>query len=139
MASRKILFTFAVCILTLVVIHSCKKPPGPGGRASIIGKIYVKDFNTAAIPPAIAEYYGAGETVYICYGDETVVGNSVKTTTDGSFDFQFLRKGHYKVFALSRDTSIHVAGTNKTLPVSFEIDITGTKQIIDLKDITINK
>lgn len=128
--------------LFLILIFSllaCKKPAGPGGKASIKGKIFARDFNTAAFGAPIAEYYSPGETVYICYGTDQTVGNSVKTGTDGSFEFLYLRPGHYKVFANSRDTSIHVAGSNKVIPVSMEIDISGRKQIVNLTDIVINK
>ena len=125
--------------LAFVAFTACKKPAGPGGKASIKGKVYVKDFNTAAYGPPISEYYGAGETVYICYGTSTAVGNSVKTSTDGSYEFLYLRKGHYKVFVLSRDTSIHVAGSNKTIPVEVPVDLSGNKQSTTLNDIVINQ
>ena len=125
--------------LSIFLIAACKKPAGPGGKASIKGKIYVKDFNTAAYGPPISEYYSAGETVYVCYGTNNVVGNNVRTSTDGSYEFLYLRKGHYKIFALSRDTSIHVAGTNKTIPVEIQVDLTSDKQQFNLPDIIINK
>lgn len=130
-----------LCLLLVIgsFLAGCKKPAGPGGKASIKGKIYARDFNTAAYGAPIAEYYSPGETVYICYGADQTVGNSVKTGTDGSFEFLYLRPGHYKVFANSRDTSIHVAGSNKVLPVSIDVDISGRKQVINLTDIVINK
>lgn len=127
-----------VTAVVFLLITACKKPAGPGGKSSIKGKIYVKDFNTSALGPPISEYYGAGETVYICYGNNTTVGNTVKTSTDGSFEFLYLRKGHYKIFALSRDTSIHVSGSNKTFPVEVSIDIKSTKETVTVPDITIN-
>jgi hypothetical protein len=126
-------------ICSIVLITACKKPAGPGGKASIKGKVYVKDFNTAAYGPPIAEYYGAGETVYICYGNSTAVANTVHTSTDGSYEFLYLRKGHYKIFTLSRDTSIHVAGANKTIPVEVGIDLTSNTQVFNVPDVTINK
>lgn len=129
-----ILVTFS-----LILISACKKPVGPGAKASIKGKIYVKDFNTAAYGPPISEYYSAGETVYICYGTNNSVGNTVRTTTDGSYEFLYLRKGHYKIFALSRDTSIHIAGGNKTIPVEIQVNLTSDKQQFNLPDIIINK
>jgi len=87
----------------------------------------------------VAEYYGAGEKVYICYGNDNAVGNNVDTSTDGSFEFLYLNKGHYKIFVLSRDTSIHTAGSSKTIPVEITVDISSRKQIINLSDIVINK
>lgn len=118
---------------------SCHKPPGPGGKASVKGKIYVKDFNTSAYGPPIAEYYGVGETIYISYGNNPAVGNTAKSGADGSFEFPYLRTGHYEVYIDSRDTSIHMSGSNKTIPVKVSVDITQTKQVVDLGDIIINK
>jgi len=131
--------TIVFLALSLFLIAACKKPAGPGAKAAIKGKIYVKDFNTAAYGPPISEYYGAGETVYICYGNNTAVGNTVRTSTDGSYEFLYLRQGHYKIFVLSRDTSIHVAGTNKTIPVEILVDLTSNSQQFNLSEITINK
>ncbi len=117
----------------------CKKPPGPGGKAAIKGKIYVKDFDAFANLPILAEYYGSGETVYICYGTDQAVGGTVHTGPDGSYEFLYLRPGHYKIFANSRDTSLRVAGASKVIPVVVEVDITSTKQVVTLSDIIINK
>ena len=131
-------YQIALMLVFTLLTNSCKKPAGPGGKASIKGKIYVKDFDVAAYG-LISQYYGPGENVYICYGNNNIVGNHVNTSTDGSYQFLYLRKGHYKIFALSRDTSIHVAGSNKTIPVSVEIDITSNSQQFTLPDIIINK
>jgi len=78
--------------------------------------------------------------VFICYGNAELASNNIRTSYDGSFDFQYLRKGHYKVFALSRDTSDHInSGVNKVNPIITEIDITSNKQVVDLGNITVNK
>ena len=131
-------FTLVAILFALLTISSCKKPAGPGGKASIKGKIYIRDFNTAATA-VISEYYGPGENVYICYGGDNAVGNNVKTSTDGSYEFLYLRTGHYKIFAESRDTSIHVSGSNKLLSVALEVDITDSKQTLSLPDIIVNR
>ncbi len=128
-----------VLSILLFVIDACKKPAGPGGKASIKGKIFARDFNTAAYGAPISEYYSAGETVYICYGTDNLVANTVKTSTDGMYNFLYLRKGHYKIFALSRDTSIHISGSNKTIPVEVQVDLTSNSQTFSLGDLIINK
>jgi hypothetical protein len=138
MNSPKVFLRSLVLPILFLVVYSCKKPPGPGGRASVKGKVYVRDFDKYGYSK-ISEYYGAGETVYICYGTNEFVGNDIKTANDGSFKFSYLNKGHYKVFANSRDTSIHVNGSNKTIPVVVEFDITNVTQTVDLGDIIINK
>ena|ERR1700758_4825843 len=138
MSAMKVLWKFLLLLTVFLAIHSCKKPAGPGGRASVEGKIYVRDFDKYATTK-ISEYYGAGESVYICYGNNEYVGNTIKTTTDGSFKFLYLNKGHYKVFANSRDTSIHVNGSNKTIPVIVEFDISSVYETKDIGDLIINK
>lgn len=127
-----------IILVLIIMIGSCKKPAGPGGMASIKGKIYVKNFDAAGYG-LISQYYSPGENVYICYGTSTEIGNNVTSSTDGSYQFLYLNKGHYKIFALSRDTSIHVAGSHKLLPVSLEVDITSNTQQFNLPDIIINK
>ena len=131
-------FFIGLCAFLLLFSTGCKKPPGPGGKAKVKGKIFVRDFDKYAINK-LSEYYGSGESVFICYGDNSRVGNSVKSSTDGSFAFLYLNKGHYLVFANSRDTCIHLNGSNKTLPVIMEFDITGMNETVDLGDLTINK
>ena len=128
-----------IFIIGVLLLLSCKKPAGPGGHAGIKGRVYVKDFNTAAYGAPISEYYAAGEKIYICYGTGNIVGNSITSSADGSFEFIYLNKGHYTVYALSRDTSIHVAGSNKTLPITYTVDITSSSQIVSLPDFVINK
>jgi len=44
----------------------------------------------------------ADEKIYISYGDNTSVGNDVTTSFDGSFEFDYLRPGNYKVWAISK-------------------------------------
>ncbi len=139
MRCLKYLFSIGLFCLVVLICGACKKPAGPGGKASIKGKVYIKDFNASAFGAPISEFYGAGENVYISYGNDNAVGNNVNTSIDGSFEFLYLNKGHYKIFALSRDTTIHIAGSNKTLPVIIEVDITSNKQVVNLDDIIINK
>ena len=138
MKTTNLFIKLMISLLCFALMSGCKKPAGPGGRASVQGKVYVRDFDKYAYSK-ISEYYASGETVYICYGTNDFVGNDIKTSPDGSFKFLYLNKGHYKVFANSRDTSIHVNGSNKTLPVTIEFDITNVTQTIDLGDLIINK
>lgn len=129
---------FLIIIFLIFQLTSCQKPAGPGGRATVKGKVYAYDFdNTQRY--LLSKGYSPGETVYICYGNNDVVGNDVKTSADGSFRFMYLNKGHYKVFVNSLDTSIKIKGNNSKIPVISEFDITNTTQTIDLGDIIINK
>lgn len=127
-------------LITILIfnITSCDKPAGPGGKATVKGKVYAYDWdNTQRY--LLSKGYSAGETVNICYGNNTAIGNDLKTSSDGSFQFLYLTKGHYKIFVNSLDTSIKVKGNDTEISVIKEFDITGTSQTIDLGDIIINK
>lgn len=139
------MFTSRICLklvmLTILTfyISSCKKPEGPGGRATVKGKVYANDWeNTQRV--VISRGYASGERVYIMYGKETTVGNDVRTGPDGTFEFKYLNKGKYRVFVNSLDTTIiGYKGNDTEKPVIMEFEIKETKEAITLKDIVINK
>lgn len=120
----------------LLFVSACKKDPGEGGFASIKGKVFVKDYNTY-FTVLNGEYYGQAENVYIIYGDDARVGNSIKTAYDGSFQFDFLRKGKYKVYALSKDSAY--ATSSKTKEILMQVTIVDRKQKVELPDLVILK
>jgi hypothetical protein len=121
-------FAFLIIIL-IFTLYGCKKPPGEGGSASINGRIWVKDY------PAMLEWAGYDEYVYIIYGDEISYGDRIRSTFDGRFEFNFLRKGKYKIYSYSFNPSAPLVDS----AVIKEIEITGRKQKIDLGDIVIYK
>lgn len=121
-----------VAFLILPFFLACKKDPGAGGKATIKGRLFVRNYNSD-FTLLLDQYYIQGENVYITYGDETVVGDNVKTSYDGSFEFPYLRKGKYKVFAVSKDST----SASATKAIIKEIEITKTKQVVVLPDIII--
>lgn len=129
---NKILLLGLVCLS----FFSCKKQPGEGGFASIEGKVYVKDYDDS-YTILTAEYYLPSETVYIIYGDGTEVANTVKTSYDGSFKFNYLRKGTYKIFVLGEDSTKPFLSVPKEELV--EVNITKRKQKVVLNDFVIIK
>jgi carbamoyl-phosphate synthase large subunit len=76
-----------------------------------------------------------GENVYIIYGDYNVVGDNTKTSFDGTFEFPYLRKGNYRIFVVSKDSSAKIS--NKTIEVLREANITEKKQVVNLDQIII--
>jgi hypothetical protein len=125
-----------VFILISLNFFSCKKQPGEGGFASIEGKVYVKDYDDS-YTILTAQYYLPSETVYIIYGDGNEVANTVKTSYDGSFKFNYLRKGTYKIFVLSEDTTKPFLSVPKEELV--KVTITKRKEKVVLKDFIIAK
>jgi len=134
---NKILIT-SMAAFAALVFFACTKTEGPGGKASIKGKVYVKDYNTA-VTTLLSEYYGAGENVYICYGSEQNASANVKTGSDGSFEFKYLRTGHYTIFVMTRDTTIKYSGADAELPLKVSVDISGKKDAKDIGTLNICK
>ncbi|MDF2449878.1 MAG: hypothetical protein K0R26_2382 [Bacteroidota bacterium] len=127
-------FTSIVTALFCITCLSCKKDPGEGGFASIEGKVYVKNYDPY-FSILFSEHYLPGETVYIIYGEGTEIGNTVKTSYDGSFKFNYLRKGKYKVFVIGEDSAAATRTNPKTELV--EVTITEKKQKKKLDDLVI--
>lgn len=131
MSNRIIVF-----VLISLSFFSCKKQPGEGGFASIEGKVFLKNYD-ASYTILNEEHYAPGETVYIIYGDGTEIGNTVKTSYDGSFKFNYLRKGKYKVYVLGEDPTKPYLSVPKEELV--EVTITKKKEKVVLDDLVIIK
>lgn len=122
-----------IVALGLFLLTSCKKEEGVGGTSTITGKIYVKEYSS--VGNLLAEYYGADERVYIIYGDGTTYDDDFRTSYDGSFRFQYLNKGTYKVFCYSRcDTC--ASGEEAIIR---ELEITDNNSSTETEDIIIKK
>jgi hypothetical protein len=88
----------AVCLLLLLGLQSgCSE--GEGGTASITGLITVQEFDIYG--NVFDEYPALDQRVYIVYGDDEVFNDEVRTSFNGKFRFDFLRKGSYTVFVYS--------------------------------------
>jgi hypothetical protein len=77
---------------------ACEKDEGVGGKSTLSGKILVKDFKGGQL---VEEYYGAEERVYIIYGEGEFFNDDTRTNPDGTFRFEYLQPGYYRVFAYS--------------------------------------
>ena len=131
---------FIVCIflVALIPFSSCKKGPGSGGRATIKGKVWTRkhDIGYTAV---LNQYNSADEPVYIVYGNEVNYGDKVSTNYNGEYEFNYLRKGNYKVYVYSNDSAAIHDG-NATAPkvaVIKEISITDKKQMVDAETLVV--
>ena len=112
-----------------VFFMSCKKHEGEGGTSTLKGKVMVSlcsdDFSKV-----YATFPDEKRDVYIMYGDDDFYSDKVETHYDGTFRFPYLRKGDYKVYAYSDDSSgmsesgkvpiiqsIHIDKNGKTVDV----------------------
>lgn len=91
-------------MIMFIITASCTKQEGEGGTASISGKVEVKlvsdDFQTT-----YAEFPDQAKDVYIIYGDDNFYSDKTETLYDGTYNFGYLRKGDYKVFTYSDDST----------------------------------
>jgi len=93
-------FLFALIFSNILL--SCSKPEGLGGRSAIIGKVHLTD-NTGANQGV---YFVPEYNVYIIYGTkDDIYDDKVKTNFDGSFQFNNLRKGSYRIYAYSTNNN----------------------------------
>jgi hypothetical protein len=123
------------CVSLLILATACSKDPGAGGTSSIFGKIYVKDYNTT-FTVLQEEYYAPKEDVFIIYGDDKTYSDHVNTNYDGTFEFNYLRKGTYHIYAYSKDSTLQ---TNALIPVVKDIEITKNNSESDAGEILIFK
>lgn len=122
-------------LLLVTFFFGCKKPPGEGGNSSIKGNIWVQDYdkNMTIIQH---EYAGVDVEVYIIYGDDVTAGDKVNTNANGEFEFKYLRKGNYTIYAISKE-KIGTSTDAKDVAVTKEATITDKKQTVDAGQITI--
>ena len=119
-----ILSTFVV----LLLVASCAKDAGEGGTSSIKGKVYAKYYNKT-FTSLIGETYAPDKDVYIIFGDDVTYGDKQKTCYDGSFEFKYLRKGKYKVYAYSLDTTLTNPSTQFAVIAEVEITKNGETEV----------
>ena len=110
-------YIFLISLVT-VVLFSCTKEEGEGGRSSITGKVYMSDITGGNQ----GEYDAPDYDVYIIYGkDNTVYDDDMKTNYDGTFEFKNLRKGSYTIYVYTLDAG----QTSGVSPVFKTVEITG--------------
>ncbi|MES2587388.1 MAG: hypothetical protein V4622_00325 [Bacteroidota bacterium] len=119
-----------ICISLLFI--SCKKEAGESGKASIIGILYLKDYN-GNFNSLELERVAYDEDVYIHYGDETSYSDKIKSSFDGRFEFKYLRPGKYKIYSYSKDpTDKDNVQPEEMMVVLREVEITSKKEVIEL-------
>jgi hypothetical protein len=129
---KRLLFLF-LGLSSLAVVSSCKKVEGQGGTSSIKGVVVEQKYIGTNI---VAEYVAADQDVYIIYGTEgTFYDDDVKTSYDGSFEFNYLNKGNYRLFVYE-DSSTEPSGKAAKF---VEVEIVDKKSTIEVDTIYIKK
>lgn len=112
--------------------QSCSKVEGPGGSSSITGKVHVNVYDAGG--NLINNYDAQEEDVFLIYGEDgTFYDDDVKTSYNGTFEFNFLQKGSYKLF-IYEDCNSCPSGK---APVFVDVEITDNKSTVDVGTINI--
>ncbi len=129
--TNKIKLILPIFIL-LMVFSSCRKVEGPGGSVTIKGVVIERNH----VGTSIFEYPAADQDVYIIYGSEnSFYDDDVSTSYDGSFEFRYLQKGDYQIFAYQDNPSV-ASGTDEVL---VQVNANEKNQVIILDTIYIDK
>lgn len=115
------------------MLSACNKEPGDGGRAEIRGVVYEQRYNASTNLPIGEAYPIAEQRVYIIYGDGEYADDDTRTEPDGGFRFPWLRKGDYRVYAVSECNDYQ----NCTVGVFAEASISGRKDVVKVDTILI--
>lgn len=75
------------------------------------------------------------QEIYLTYGNHTFYDERIRTQNDGSFEFNKLIPGAYKIFLYSED----VSGGTEMITISRNATITEREQLIDVGEIIIEK
>lgn len=132
---KKQLLILFLAVLPVLFFSSCKKEAGEGGTSSIYGKIIIRDYNST-FTVFLEQYPGQDLDVYIIYGDDKSFSQRIRSNYDGTFEFKYLRKGTYHVYAYSKDSTMQ---TNAMIPVIRDVEITKNNQEVETDDIVIFK
>lgn len=129
--TNKIKLILPIFIL-LMFFSSCRKVEGPGGSVTIKGVVIERNH----VGTSIFEYPAADQDVYIIYGSEnSFYDDDVSTSYDGSFEFRYLQKGDYQIFAYQDNPSV-ASGTDEVL---VQVNASENNQVIILDTIYIDK
>lgn len=123
--------------LISVLFFSCKKPAGTGGNSSIKGTVMAEDWNSS-LTTMRYEYPAVDVDVYIIYGSDVSYGDKVKTNGSGEYEFKYLRKGTYKIYAIGKE-KIGTTGDTKDIAVSVDVTVSKNKQGVEADQITIKQ
>jgi len=127
-------------VLILLFFNSCEKESGEGGTSIITGKVVTREYN-GNFTVLRDIYPAAKEDVYIIYGDnvDEVYGDEMETDWNGRYEFNYLQKGKYIIYAYSKDSTLDYTVTSKKIAIIREVEITGKNQSVVVPDIYILK
>ena len=129
MKQLKIVITI---FIVSAILFSCTKGPGEGGRASIKGSIFARNYNNSYL--LTDSGFIGGQNVYIKYGDEPGISDNTDTDPNGEFYFNYLREGKYTIIVYSKQLTNNVLDS----AIIKTVEITSKKQALIIPQMDIN-
>jgi len=119
--------------MIMVIFSACKKEEGEGGKATIEGKLYTMLYDPNG--KFLKKEEARKEDLFIIYGDNTVYDDQMDSDDEGSYKFQYLRKGDYTIFAYS-DCNTCPSGIES---VEIKVEIKDKKELVEAVDLEVVK
>lgn len=124
-----------IAALAALLLSSCTKEPGEGGKALIRGTILEQEINNNTGQPTGDPYPAQEYTVYIIYGDNDYFDDDIDTGPNGEYEFRWMRKGSYTLFVYSECPTCDGGQEVKRVTV----EVSDKKEVVDVPTITIEK
>ncbi len=125
---KSVIYLMIVAVFTF----SCTREEGEGGNSVITGKVMAKVYNNT-FTHLLDSYYKPDADVYIIYGDDETYSDRYSTNWDGTYRFEYLRKGDYKLFVYSIDTSGNSSPVAS--PVIMDVSLSGNNETKNVDDL----
>ncbi|MBO4580986.1 MAG: hypothetical protein J5701_01695 [Bacteroidales bacterium] len=119
------LIKFIVCLLLMCIVCACDKS-GEGGNATIQGKIMLVQHPNDDYTLATDTVVAAKTDVFIVYGDNEMYDDDQETSQDGLYQFKYLKKGIYTIFAYSTLATGEKIAVSQTVEVKDKLTIVPT-------------
>jgi hypothetical protein len=91
----------ALLALFCLSFAACNKEEGKGGTSTLQGYVYNIIHADDNYLLTVDTFPAAKTDVFIVYGDDHYFGNDTEAAPDGFYQFKYLTKGNYKIFAYS--------------------------------------
>jgi hypothetical protein len=115
----KVYSYFLLLIFNFVLHSSCNKEEGLGGASSLEGYVYKVEHYDDNYSFRTDTFPAVKEDVYLIFGDsDDYFGDDVDTDQNGFYRFDYLRKGNYRVYAVSDFADGHKEAVTKKVKVS---------------------
>lgn len=122
--------------ISMLIFTGCEREEGVGGKATITGKVLKMELREIT-EDTLALYYMPETRVYITYGDNLGVDDDVRTHFDGTYKFEYLRKGEYTIYAYSEAYENRVDYRKINVPVIQKVTISDKKGTVTVPDIVV--